>query len=153
MKITLIAAGRLRNGPLKELADDFQRRITLPLTVREIDTRARKAGAAGARELEDRFLQAVPDDAHVILLDETGTVMTSAKFAAHLQNLRDGSLADHLVLVIGGPDGHGERLRGRANGKIAFGQMTWPHLLARIMILEQIYRAQSIWAGSPYHRE
>lgn len=153
MKITLIAAGRLRRGPLKDLADEFERRITLPLTVREIDTRPRKAGTAGADEVEDRFLSAIPDAAHLILLDETGDSPSSTKFAAHLQNLRDGGVVDHLVLVVGGPDGHGKRIRARANQKMAFGRMTWPHQLARIMILEQIYRAQSIWAGSPYHRE
>lgn len=152
MKITLIAAGRLRNGPLKELADDFLRRITLPLTINEIDIRPRKTGDA-ARELEDRFLAALPAKAHTLLLDETGKTHSSRQFADRLRNLRDGAETDHLALVIGGPDGHGPRLREKAAGAIAFGQMTWPHLLARIMLLEQLYRAQSIWAGSPYHRE
>lgn len=152
MKFWLLAAGKLRAGPMKDLAADYTQRITLPLTLVEIDIRARRGGAA-AEEIEERYLKALPEGAHVILLDEGGTAVSSLQFAGRLQKLRDAGETDNLALIIGGPDGHGPRIRALARETLAFGRATWPHMLARVMLLEQIYRAQSIWAGSPYHRE
>ena len=147
-----MAAGRLRTGPLCDLAADYARRITLPLTVREVDIRARRSGAAGREEIEERFLKAIPDGAGVILMDEGGKSLSSLEFAAHIDSLRAGGEIQDLAFVVGGPDGHGPRLRQKARDKLAFGRATWPHLLARVLLLEQIYRMQTIWAGSPYHK-
>jgi 23S rRNA (pseudouridine1915-N3)-methyltransferase len=98
------------------------------------------------------LLARVPDRAVVIALDERGTALTSAAFAQKITKWRDSG-ASGLAFLIGGADGHPDSLRQRADFLLSLGPMTWPHLLVRGMLLEQLYRAQQILAGHPYHRE
>ncbi len=97
------------------------------------------------------MLQAIPKGAIVVALDGSGTQFTSEEFAQRLGKWRDTSVAE-VIFLIGGPDGLAENVRAKANYVMSLGAMTWPHLLARGMLLEQIYRAQTILAGHPYHR-
>ena len=156
MRISLIAVGRLKAGPEAELVADYLSRFDAtgrklglgPARIHEIDDRKRRGSAEESR----RALDAVPDGAVILALDERGKLMTSPEFAALLARLRDEGRRD-AALVIGGAVGHDAALRQRADRLISFGPMVWPHMLARVMLCEQLYRAASILAGAPYHRE
>ena len=100
----------------------------------------------------DLLLKAIPVKAFVVLLDEHGRDMTSRDFAAHIAKWRDQGVAD-LVFIIGGADGVTDAVRARAHFSLCFGHFTWPHRLVRVMVLEQLYRAQQINSGHPYHRD
>jgi 23S rRNA (pseudouridine1915-N3)-methyltransferase len=97
------------------------------------------------------LLQAVPAGATLVALDRRGKVLDSEAFAARLGTWRDNSVSD-LAFLIGGADGHTEQLLQKSALVLSFGTMTWPHMLARGMLAEQIYRAQQLLAGHPYHR-
>ena len=154
MKITLLAIGRLGRGPEATLARDYADRATasgraLGLgPVELIEVEARKPGKAAEAEALKPHLQ----DAYVIACDEHGQAMASRAFAGQMAKLRDDGNR-RLVVVIGGADGLDPSLLSAANAKLAFGPQTWPHALARVMLAEQIYRAVTILAGSPYHRD
>lgn len=145
MRITLLAIGRAR-GAHADLYDDYARRLTWPLTLKEIDSR----GAGQLRESE-ALLAAIPKGARVVVCDERGKNPDSAEFAVRLGQWQDEGVRD-VAFIIGGADGHTDALRDRADLLISFGKLTWPHMLARVMLIEQIYRAQQIIAGHPYHR-
>ena len=99
----------------------------------------------------DLLLAAVPNAAMIVALDERGASLSSERFAERLGQWRDQGVGD-VAFLIGGADGHGEAVGKRADLMLALGPMTWPHLMVRAMIAEQIYRAQQILAGHPYHR-
>ena len=154
MKITLLAVGRLGRIPEALLAKDYADRATAsgralglgPVEVIEVE--ARKPGKAAEAEALRPHLQ----DVHVIVCDEHGQAMASRAFADRIARLRDDGVR-RLVIVIGGADGLDPTLLASANAKLAFGPQTWPHALARAMLAEQVYRAVTILAGSPYHRD
>ena len=112
--------------------------------------RAREAKTRKADEAA-RLAARLPDGAHIILLDARGKGMTSEDFAEMLASLRDVGTRD-LAFVIGGPDGLAPLPGKKAGRSLAFGPQTWPHLLARALLMEQVYRATTILAGHPYHR-
>jgi 23S rRNA (pseudouridine1915-N3)-methyltransferase len=150
VKIEVAAVGRLKPGPLLDLQRDYAKRIRWPLSIREVEEK-RKLAAAELKEREGALLLAgVPETAVAVALDERGAALSSAAFAEKIRGWRDRG-AD-VVFLLGGADGHADTVRGRADLLLAFGTMTWPHLLARVMLLEQLYRAQQILAGHPYHR-
>lgn len=154
MKLAIAAIGKPGRGPEAALADDYARRATLsgralglgPLEL--IDLEPKKPGKATEAEL----LLAAAEGAHLIACDERGKTYASRGFADHLAALRDQG-ERRLVFVIGGADGLDESVRRAARSTLAFGPQTWPHALARAMLAEQIYRAVTILAGSPYHRD
>jgi 23S rRNA (pseudouridine1915-N3)-methyltransferase len=151
MRLSLIAVGRLKPGPLDALAQHYAERIQWPLSVREVEEK-RKLPAKGMIEREGALLlAAIPPSAVLVALDERGRHMTSAAFAERIGRWRDAGTSD-LVFVIGGADGLAEAVRERAQLVLSLGAMTWPHLLVRGLLLEQLYRAQQILAGHPYHR-
>ncbi len=147
--------GRLRAGPERSLIDDYLARADKagrplglgPFTVSEIDDR-KGGGMAAEAALLDR---AVPDGAHRIALDERGRVLSSPDFSATLARWRDDGVRD-AALMIGGADGLDPALRDGADLVLSLGAMVWPHMLARVMLAEQLYRATQILAGTPYHR-
>jgi 23S rRNA (pseudouridine1915-N3)-methyltransferase len=151
MRIVIAAVGKFRREPERELYDAFVKRITWPVTLREVEERgslpAPKRKAGEARKL----LAAVPDGATLIALDEAGTTLTSAAFAKHIGRWRDDGVGD-LAFAIGGADGHDASVLERAELTLSLGAMTWPHMMVRALLAEQLYRAQSILAGHPYHR-
>lgn len=151
MRLTIAAVGRSKPGPLRDLYQEYAGRLTWPLTLREIDIKKRAAPAELTRLEGEALLVAVPSGAKVAVLDERGRALDSTGFAALLGAWRDGG-ANDAVFMIGGADGHAPAVRERADLLLSFGVMTWPHMLARAMLAEQIYRAQQILAGHPYHR-
>jgi 23S rRNA (pseudouridine1915-N3)-methyltransferase len=154
-----MAVGRLKAGPERELFERYAKRLAATaravgiggVEIREIDVgRARRPED---RQIEEaRAIRAVlPEGARIVLCDERGRALTSADFAADIGAARDSGETAY-ALIIGGPDGLDATLRAQARRVIAFGAMTWPHQLARIMAAEQAYRALTILAGHPYHR-
>lgn len=152
MRLTLAAVGRARPGPETDLFRQYARRLTPALTLREVEERRPlPTDRLKAREAE-LLLGCVPAGAVAVALDEHGRQLESRAFAARLQGWRDGG-APELVLLIGGADGHGAAVRERADLLLSLGAMTWPHMLVRALVAEQLYRAQAILAGHPYHRD
>jgi 23S rRNA (pseudouridine1915-N3)-methyltransferase len=151
MQITIIAVGRQKSGPLQALQEFYAERIRFPLTIREVEER-RKLSPAELKEREAALIVgALPKDAVVVALDGRGTPISSLAFAQQIAAWRDNDA--NLAFVIGGAEGLSESIVTKAQRVLSLGTMTWPHLLARSMLLEQIYRAQQILAGHPYHRE
>ena len=154
MRIAILAIGRLPRSPEADLVKLYVERATAagrslglgPVEVLELESR--KPGKAAEAET----LRAHLSDSHVIACDERGAARPSRAFADEIATLRDRGVR-RLVFLIGGADGLDPELVGEVNGKLAFGPQTWPHALARAMLAEQIYRAVSILAGSPYHRD
>lgn len=155
MRVHIVAVGRLRAGPERDLIDDYVTRFDRtgralglgPLTIHEVEDKKGGGMPAEAALLS----RAVPDGAVIVALDERGRVQTSPQFADQLAGWRDQGRGD-VAFVIGGADGIDPGLRGQADAALSFGKMVWPHMLARVMLTEQLYRAASILAGSPYHR-
>ncbi len=155
MRVHICAVGRLRAGPEKTLIDDYLTRFDRtgrnlglgPARVIEVDDR-KGGGMAGEAVLLRR---AIPENALICVLDERGKVETSPQFAARLGGWRDAGRGD-LALVIGGADGIDPELRAEASHALSFGKMVWPHMMVRVMLAEQLYRAASILSGGPYHR-
>ncbi len=153
--MTICAVGRLRRAPERELVDDYLERFDRlgrglslgPARMAEVEDRL-GGGMAGEAEKLDR---ACPEGALRVALDERGSTMTSVDFAARLGIWRDEGTAD-LAFLIGGADGLDPGLRAGCDMVISFGAMVWPHMLARAMLAEQLYRGASILAGAPYHR-
>lgn len=151
MRLWLAAVGRLKDGPELSLFRDYARRLSAGIELREVEEkRPLPAPERMAREA-DLLLAAVPTAAVVVALDERGKTMGSVDFAQRLGRWQDEGVAD-LAFLIGGADGHGQRVRERAALLLSFGAMTWPHMLVRVLLAEQLWRAQAILAGHPYHR-
>jgi 23S rRNA (pseudouridine1915-N3)-methyltransferase len=155
MRIHICAVGRLRVGPEKTLIDDY-------LTRFDRTGRAHGLGPAKLIEVEDRkgggmgaeaalLRRALPKGALICTLDERGKTLSSPQFSNSLAKWRDAGRSD-LALVIGGADGIDPGLRAEADFSLSFGAMVWPHMLVRVMVAEQLYRAATILAGGPYHR-
>lgn len=151
MKIDVIAAGRLRKGPLFELVQEYERRIKWSLSIHEIESK-HTAAAAIQQDEETKILKQLSPGAFIIAMDERGQSLSSMNFSKKIGDLQTGGHS-HLQFVIGGADGLTDTLRAHAGFLLSFGRQTWPHMLARVMLLEQIYRAQQILDGHPYHRE
>lgn len=155
MRLHVCAVGRLRAGPERALTDDYYERFDRtgrPLglgPVLEHEVEDKRGGGMTAEA--DLLARVVPSGALMITLDERGRVMSSPEFAAMLAKWRDEGRQD-LAFVIGGADGINPGLRVRAEASVSFGAMVWPHMLIRVMLAEQLYRAATILAGGPYHR-
>jgi 23S rRNA (pseudouridine1915-N3)-methyltransferase len=151
MRLLVAAVGRLRPGPLRALQDEYAGRLSWPLIVREVEEKRNLPTAERKLREAALLLALLPRDATVVALDERGSVLASSAFAARLGRWRDGGVTD-LAFLIGGADGLAEPALARAALRLSLGAMTWPHFLVRGMLLEQLYRAQQILAGHPYHR-
>ncbi len=160
MKISLYAVGKLRSGPQADLIADFQKRIRgsgpalgiADFLIREFEA---PKGLTGPKRQEREgalLLDAVPKGAKNIALDERGQNISSMALKDLVRDWRDDGVKD-LVFFIGGANGHAPKLLQSADKKISFGAATWPHMLVRVMLCEQIYRTLTILSGSPYHRE
>ncbi len=155
----MCAVGRLKAGPERDLAARYLDRAAkagpaLGLTGFDVVelSESRAARTDARRDEEAAALGShIPAGAALVVLDERGSAMTSEAFAGRVAKFRDAGRSA-LAVAIGGPDGHGEALRARADLVLAFGPMTWPHQLVRIMVAEQLYRAVTLMSGHPYHR-
>jgi 23S rRNA (pseudouridine1915-N3)-methyltransferase len=156
MRVQICAVGRMRaDQPERALFDDYQMRF-------DRTGRALALGPLQAVEVEDKkslgmaaegvlLARAVPAGAMLVTLDERGRVLSSPAFAEQLARWRDDGRQD-VAFVIGGADGIDPALRARADFSISFGAMVWPHMMVRVMLAEQLYRAATILGGGPYHR-
>ncbi len=159
MRLTIVAIGGARGSSEGALCDQFQDRAVklgrnmgfTQLTIEELNAGKARDAATRMTDEAERLSDKIPDGAHVVLLDAKGKGMTSEDFAEMLGSLRDVGTRD-LAFVIGGPDGLKPLPGQKAGRSLAFGPQTWPHLLARVLLLEQVYRAMTILAGHPYHR-
>ena len=138
MLLHIVARGKIGRGPEAELVDRYLKRIAWPVKVTELPESGKVPPAA--------------ENSVTVLLDEKGDQLGSADFARTLERWRDGGKREARFL-IGGADGFDEADRARADLLLAFGKATWPHLLARAMLAEQLFRATSLLANHPYHRE
>jgi len=151
MKITIVAVGRLKSGPEKYLWDDYARRLTWSVQLREVEEK-KPLPPKQMREKEGALLlEKVPSGAVVIALDQLGRSFSSNQFAQHFQAWMTDGVRD-VTFLVGGSDGLSPDSLTRADLRLSMGEQTWPHLLARCMLLEQIYRAQCILGNHPYHK-
>ena len=139
MLLHIVARGRIGRGPEAELVDRYVKRLTWPVRITELPDRGGK-------------LPALETGTRRILLDETGEILSSRALADRLGGWRDNGVREARFL-IGAADGFSDSERAEADLLLSFGRATWPHLLARAMLAEQLYRAASILANHPYHRE
>lgn len=151
MKLTIAAIGRAGRGPERDLYEHYAGRIRWPLALRELEEKRKLPPPQLMQREGELLLQAAPAGATLVALDRRGKVLDSEAFATRLGTWRDSSVSD-LAFLIGGADGHTEQLLQKSALVLSFGAMTWPHMLARGMLAEQIYRAQQLLAGHPYHR-
>ncbi len=146
MKIYILAIGKCKKGsPEQLLIDQYQKRLSWNLIIKEHDNSTQEKEA-------DFLLQNIAPNAKVIVLDERGENMKSIDLASKVKNWQNEGISE-ICFLIGGADGHLDRVRKRADLLLSFGKLTMPHMLIRAVLSEQIYRIQTILSGHPYHRE
>jgi 23S rRNA (pseudouridine1915-N3)-methyltransferase len=151
MRILIAAVGRLRRGPEFDLVETYRRRIRWPVLIREVEEHRPLPVAERQRREAELLRAAVPETALLVALDEHGTQLGSRQFADRIAAWQTGGRPD-LAFVIGGADGLDAAILAGADMRLSLGSMTWPHMLVRGMLMEQLYRAQQILAGHPYHK-
>ena len=159
MRLCILAVGHARGSSEGALCDDYLGRAVKTgrnlgfsaVTIEEVSVSKARTAEERMHDEAERLARRIPAGAHVVLLDAKGKGMTSEDFAEMLGALRDAGTRD-LAFVIGGPDGLKPLPGQKAGRSLAFGPQTWPHLLARALLTEQVYRAMTILAGHPYHR-
>lgn len=155
MRVTICAVGRQRQSPELSLVEDYLSRFDKtgrayglgPTQIREVED---KKGGGMAAEVE-LLRRAIPENAYTIVLSERGKTFSSEQFSQKIGNCQFDGCKD-LAFVIGGADGLPPQFENEADLKLSFGKMVWPHMLVRVMVAEQLYRAAAIMAGTPYHR-
>lgn len=151
MDFLIAAVGRAKAGPERALYEHYARRLKSPLVLKEVEEKRPLPAAQRMPREAELLLACVPPGARVIALDERGKDLGSEALATRLGQWRDESIPA-CCFLIGGADGHDPSVRARADLLLSFGKLTWPHMLVRGMLAEQIYRCQSILEGHPYHR-
>ncbi len=148
MNIDIIAVGRLKSGPELDLIDQYLKRMQWSLRIIEIDARKNATQA----EWQNQIDKLLPDYSVKVFMDERGKNLGSVEFADLFKNWQLTN-AGKICFCIGGADGFASDFVQKADVKLSLGKLTWPHMLARLMLVEQIYRSQQIIANHPYHRE
>ena len=143
MRVTILAIGRNRDGDLERLIQTYRKRCPWPIETHELVPRK-------AESETERLARAIPSGDALLALDERGELATSEALATRLGGWRDAGR--DVTCLIGGADGLDASLTGRADWRLALGRLTWPHMLVRLLLTEQLYRASTILAGHPYHR-
>lgn len=154
MKISIVAVGRLKERFWREAADEYLKRLKPYADVRVIEIADRDSGRNATRALAEEgadVIRAIPPSAYVVALDSAGRQLSSEGFSANIDDLAlHGS--SHLVFLIGGSVGLSADVQARSDAQLSLGPMTLPHNLARVVLLEQLYRAFRISRGEPYHK-
>lgn len=150
MKLLICAVGRLKASPFEELFDFYYQRIFWPIQIKEIEIKRDFPKEERQKRETQALFEKIPLQTEIIVWDERGINLSSTAFASHVQTTQDQG--KNLAFVIGGADGLAAEGRDKAHKIFSFGAATWPHLFVRVMLLEQLYRAQQILAGHPYHR-
>ncbi|MGQ0742447.1 MAG: 23S rRNA (pseudouridine(1915)-N(3))-methyltransferase RlmH [Alphaproteobacteria bacterium] len=157
MRIVIAAVGRARNAAEDDLTDRFLKNANAlgrrlgfrGIELATVNTSRAQQKSKRIAEEADRLIAKIPRGARIVALDANGRALSSEDFARTLARMRDD--ASPLAFVIGGPDGLSASIRDKADLVLAFGPQSWPHMLARAMLAEQIYRAFTILGGHPYH--
>ena len=151
MELLVVAVGRSRDAPIDSLFAEYVRRCPWPIRLLEVQPRGSVPPERRKEAEADLLRGAVPPGAALVALDERGQDYSSEEFASRLGSWRDGGRRA-AAFLIGGPDGLAPSVLAAADASLAFGRLTWPHRLVRVMLAEQLYRATTILAGHPYHR-
>ncbi len=152
MQCNIITIGKWKSGPEKALFEHYAARCPWKLSLKELEYKKPLAPEA-LKAKEAGLLLAASEGAEIVwALDEAGKEFSSLQFARSLQNYRDQGIRG-ITFLIGGADGHHDSVRKRASQLFSLGKVTWPHLLVRALLAEQLYRAYTINTGHPYHRE
>jgi len=158
MRLLVLAVGRLKSGPEADLARHYLAGLNSvgsgvgfsEVSILEVDER-KGPKSPGAKDWQaHRLIERLPARAKVVALDERGQSLSSRDFARWLEAWRDAGIRE-AAFLLGGADGHGKAVLSRADRTLSLGPMTWPHHLARVLLLEQLYRAATILARHPYH--
>ena len=152
MKIKIIAVGKQKSSPTKDLCDEYLKRMNWNVSLKEIDAPKGSTSAQEAPLILKEIAKSGPKSGIVIALDERGETLSSPEFAKKMGSWQNQATGNEITFLIGGADGFDNEVRKKAKFLMSFGKQTWPHMLVRVMLLEQIYRAQQIIAGHPYHR-
>jgi len=153
MKVQISAVGKAKgNGPEKSLFEHYIKRLKWAFSLKEVEEKKNLSTPQRMENEAELLLQTIPHGAKIIVLDERGKGLSSVELAEKISSWQDDGVSD-LVFAIGGADGHHDKIRDKADLLLAFGKLTWPHMLVRAMLAEQIYRVQTIIEGHPYHRE
>jgi 23S rRNA (pseudouridine1915-N3)-methyltransferase len=151
MKITIIAVGQIRGGPEADLIAEYQKRLPWQLEIIEVEEKKPLPALERKKSEGDKLVAHLPKGAFVIAMDKEGGSFSSRELSKKIEKWFSAGGA-HIAFLIGGSDGLSEAALKAAHTKLSFGPMTWPHQLARVMLLEQIYRAWAIRQGHPYHK-
>ena len=147
MRLTIVTVGKMKDTAQRALFDHYADGIA----VKEVEEKHKISGTELKRSEAELIRKAIPKGALIVAMDRRGRSLSSEELAERLQRWKtDGR---NVAFVIGGAEGLDDALRDSADFVLSFGPNTWPHMLARIMLAEQLYRAQSILAGHPYHRK
>ncbi|MFY9287816.1 MAG: 23S rRNA (pseudouridine(1915)-N(3))-methyltransferase RlmH [Alphaproteobacteria bacterium] len=150
MKSLVLAIGKMR-GTEAEWCDEYLKRLKGSVSVKDMAASKSLDGVAAQKAEAELLLKALPTKTFVVVLDERGKDLSSREFAAKVKSWQEQG--DNVTYIIGGADGVTDAIKQRAHFTLGFGKLTWPHRLVRVMLLEQLYRAQQINAGHPYHRD
>ena len=153
LKMKVIAVGKIGRGPEKDLVDEYIKRLPRPTEIHEIEIKkpAKKPALRRKQEAE-KILGAVPKDSILVVLDEKGKAATSRQLAHRIDTWASHGTSI-ITFVIGGGEGLHNSVYNKAHFVLSFGGLTWPHKLARAMLIEQLYRAWTISTNHPYHRD
>lgn len=152
MPLTIIAVGRIKQGPESQQIETYLKRCPWPVKIIEVEEKRPIKGAERMSREGALILKAIPDNAYVIALDERGKSLRSTDFAKLIRDRLDSGVAN-LTFLIGGADGYAASVKDRADYLLSLGNMTWPHMMVRVMLTEQLYRASCILSGHPYHKD
>ncbi len=155
MRISIVAIGKFGgsiNVPERLLFRHYSERINGPFNLKEVEEKRRLPDKEKKQSEGALLLKSIPNKAFVIALDEKGKSLSSIEFSKKIRVWQDDGVRD-AVFLVGGANGHADDVLQRANFKLSLGALTWPHLLVRVLLAEQIFRDQSILNGHPYHRE
>lgn len=151
LKIDIICISPAKRGAYAELIEDFKKRMQWKISIIELESKIKNPQQCQLDEIE-KINKHINSNAVLIVMDERGKSLRSMDFANKILSYQNMG-HNHIQFVIGGADGLTQDMRSKADFILSLGHATWPHLLARVMLLEQIYRAQQILSGHPYHRE
>ncbi|MEM7616886.1 MAG: 23S rRNA (pseudouridine(1915)-N(3))-methyltransferase RlmH [Pseudomonadota bacterium] len=151
MQINIIAIGKITDKSLIEIYQSYYKKINYSVNLRELIVKKSFSNSKQKQIYEsNKLLESTEKNSYKIALDERGKIISSVDFADIILDKQNNAI--NIDLLIGGADGHSKELQNNADMLLSFGRMTWPHKLARIMLIEQIYRAQTITQGHPYHK-
>lgn len=153
MKIIIGAVGKMKKkSPEEALINEYVSKTRWPVEIKEVEEKRTLPVDELKSAESELLLKALPNDAKVVALDERGETLSSRELAGRLRTWQDSGVGT-VAFLIGGANGHSETLRQRADLKLSFGRMTLPHMLMRVVLAEQIYRAKTILDGHPYHKD